>query len=189
MRVAIILRSSNLICMTRPRFTDALSRIKLLEILAPFDPHVAGTPPLGIDLPTSDIDVLCYAPDPHVFTRAVWDAYSTCDEFSVRQWTGRENPIIASFAAADWTFELFGQALPVPEQHGWKHFQVEHRLLRIGGSRFRAAVMQLRADGMKTEPAFAASLGIEASNPYETLFDMAGWSDEALAALLREHGF
>nr|WP_280114080.1 DUF4269 domain-containing protein [Rhizobium sp. YS-1r] len=29
----------------------------LLETLAPFDPRVAGTPPLGLDAPTSDIDV------------------------------------------------------------------------------------------------------------------------------------
>ncbi|MDK1491273.1 DUF4269 domain-containing protein [Sinorhizobium sp. 7-81] len=107
----------------------------------------------------------------------------------IRQWTGRENPIIASFAAADWTFELFGHAVPVSEQHGWKHFQVEHRLLTIGGSRFRAAVMRLRDDGMKTEPAFAATLALEASNPYQALLEMAGWSDEALAALLRERGF
>ncbi|OEC95103.1 MULTISPECIES: DUF4269 domain-containing protein [unclassified Rhizobium] len=175
--------------MKRPYFMEALRRINLLETLAPFDPHVAGTPPLGLDLPTSDIDVLCYAPDPQVFTQTVWDAYSTCDGFSVRQWTGRERPIIAVFAAADWTFELFGQALPVPEQHGWKHFQVEHRLLGIGGSRFRAAVMQLRDGGMKTEPAFAATLSLETCDPYEALFEMAGWPDEALAALLQERGF
>ena len=100
-----------------------------------------------------------------------------------------ESPIIASFAAAHWTFELFGQTLPVSEQHGWKHFQLEHRLLSIGGSRLRAAVMRLRDNGMKTEPAFAVTLGLAASNPYEALLEMAGWSDEALAALLRDRGF
>jgi len=175
--------------MNRAHYTEALRRTNLLAVLAPFDPHVVGTPPLGLDLPTSDIDVLCYAPDPHAFTQVVWDSYAICNDFSIRQWTGRENPIIASFAAADWTLELFGQDLPVSEQHGWKHFQVEHRLLTIGGSPFRAAVMQLRGDGMKTEPSFAAALGLKGSNPYEALLEMAGWSDEALAALLRERGF
>lgn len=187
--MAAICLSGNLIAMSRPHYTEALSRINILEILAPFAPHVAGTPPLGLDLPTSDIDVLCYAPDPHVFTRAVWDAYSKCEDFSIRQWTGRENPIIASFAAADWTFELFGQALPVSEQHGWRHFQVERRLLTIGGGPFREAVMRQRRGGVKTEPAFAATLGLTEGDPYQALLEMAGWSDEALAALLQRLGF
>ncbi|WP_081952646.1 DUF4269 domain-containing protein [Rhizobium sp. YS-1r] len=43
--------------MDRPHYTEALSRMDLLETLAPFDPRVAGTPPLGLDAPTSDIDV------------------------------------------------------------------------------------------------------------------------------------
>ena len=175
--------------MNKPHYTDALRRTNVLAILAPFTPRVAGTPPLGLDLPTSDIDILCYAPDPHAFTQAVWEAFATCDEFSVRQWTGRENPVITSFSAADWTFELFGQPLPVSEQPGWKHFEVEGRLLAIGGNPFRAAVMQRREAGMKTEPAFAAALGLKGSNPYQVLLEIAGWSDSALAALLRERGF
>lgn len=175
--------------MNRPLFTEALKRINVLEILSPFDPHVAGTPPLGLDLPTSDIDILCYAPDPQLFTRTVWDAYSTCNEFTVRQWADRENAIIASFTAADWTFELFGQALPVSEQKGWKHFQVEQRLLALGRDPFRATLMRFRHHGMKTEPSFAAVLGLKGSNPYGALLEIAGWSDEALSALLRERGF
>ncbi|WP_142848748.1 DUF4269 domain-containing protein [Telmatospirillum sp. J64-1] len=175
--------------MLKPHYTEALKRTNVLEILAPFDPHVAGTPPLGLDLPTSDIDVLCHAPDPHAFTQTVWEAYAEYDEFCVRQWIGRENPVIASFAAAGWTFELFGQALPVSEQHGWRHFQVEHRLLTIGGNSFRAAVMQRRNDGMKTEPAFAATLDLKGSNPYQALLEIADWSDDALTALLHERGF
>lgn len=175
--------------MNKPHYTEALKRTNIIDVLGKFDPHVAGTPPLGLDVPTSDIDVLCYAPDPDAFTQAVWEAYATCDAFSIRQWTGRENPIIATFAAADWTFELFGHVLPVSEQHGWKHFHVQHRLLTIGGNPFRAAVMELRDDGMKTEPAFASALGLKENNPYQALLEMAGWSDEALVALLRERGF
>jgi hypothetical protein len=58
----------------RPPYADALARTGLLARLAPFDPHVAGTPPLGLDLPSSDIDLLCFAPDAVAFARAMWDS-------------------------------------------------------------------------------------------------------------------
>jgi uncharacterized protein DUF4269 len=42
-----------------------------MKVLAPFGVRVAGTPPLGLDVPGSDIDVLCFAPDVLVFTDTV----------------------------------------------------------------------------------------------------------------------
>ena len=48
--------------MNRRSYEDALAECGVLEALASFDPRVAGTPPLGLDLPDSDIDVLCFAP-------------------------------------------------------------------------------------------------------------------------------
>jgi len=35
-----------------------------MRALAEFDPHLAGTLPLGLDLPTSDLDILCHAAEP-----------------------------------------------------------------------------------------------------------------------------
>lgn len=40
--------------------------------LNPFDPRVAGTPALGLDLPGSDLNILCHAPDPDAFLAVLW---------------------------------------------------------------------------------------------------------------------
>jgi hypothetical protein len=174
--------------MGRPSYDEALERAGVLRTLARFDPHVAGTPPLGLDLPASDIDILCHAPDPYVFTSVLWAAFSGLDDFAVRQWVGAERPVIASFAAEGWVFEVFGHARPVSEQHGWRHFLIEQRLLAFGGPRLRAAVMARRRAGAKTEPAFAAALDLP-GNPYQALLDIERWPDEAVAALIAGAGF
>ncbi|WP_439490947.1 DUF4269 domain-containing protein [Blastomonas fulva] len=174
--------------MIRPHYLEALDRLGVLPELAAFDPHVVGTPPLGLDLPASDIDVVCFAPDPDGFTRAVWNAFGTHAEFRMWQRIAHDRPVVASFAGAGWTIELFGQASPVSEQYGWRHFVVEQRLLALGTSVFRDAVMAQRSNGMKTEPAFAALLGL-VGDPYQALLSLEACSDTDLTALLVDKGF
>lgn len=157
-------------------------------LLEAFDPHVAGTPPLGLDLPTSDVDVLCHAPDLAAFASVLWHAYKDRPRFSIRQWIGVPRPVIASFEAEGWTFEVFGSTQPVHEQAGWRHFLVERRLLELGGAAFRQSVMRYRLDGLKTEPAFAAALGL-AGDPYVAMLDLGERSDSELAGALATAGF
>jgi len=154
--------------------------------LAPFDPHIAGTPPLGLDLPSSDIDILCHAADAQIYLETVWALFSAHDDFHVWQWTGRpgdDRPIVARFKAMGWEIEVFGAAASVSDQAGWRHFNVERRLLAIGGQALRDRIMALRMQGMKTEPAFAVSLGIQA-DPYAALLDLERASDDELSALV-----
>jgi hypothetical protein len=67
--------------MSRPHYLDALDRVGVLSALSRFDPHVAGTPPLGLDLADSDIDVLCHAPDTVQFVCAIWAAFWRVSRF------------------------------------------------------------------------------------------------------------
>jgi hypothetical protein len=174
--------------MNRSHYLEALDRLDVLPELAAFDPHVVGTPPLGLDLPSSDIDIVCFAPDPDAFAYAVWNAFGTQAEFRMWQRLRLDRPVVASFTGAGWTIELFGQSAPVSEQFGWRHFLVEQRLLALGGGVFRAAVMAQRSKGMKTEPAFAALLGLD-GDPYQALLCLERCSDIDLTALLMDHGF
>jgi hypothetical protein len=170
--------------MDRPSYIDALDRSGLLKALARFDPHVAGTPPLGLDLPESDIDVICHAADAQAFARAVWDFACSFDGFAMHQWTGNGRPIVASFHVDGWPVEVFGDSRPVAQQPGWCHFQIERRLLVLGGEALRAAVMKRRHDGLKTEPAFADVLRL-AGDPYLALLGLESMSDAELAQMLR----
>lgn len=157
------------------RWQVALERSEVLSVLAAFDPRVAGTFPLGIDMPGSDIDVLCHAPDAQAFARAVWAAFRTVPGFAMHQWVGAERAVVAAFTMHGVPFELFASPIPVDAQVGWRHFTVERRLLAERDASFRDAIISARQAGMKTEPAFAHVLGL-AGDPYAALLDLA---DEA----------
>lgn len=165
-------------------YLEAIKRVGVLAALARFDPHVAGTPPLGLDVPNSDIDILCHAVDPHDFVAAIWTSFSSYEDFAVRQWRHNDQSIVATFRKEGWFFELFGHVLPVEKQQGWRHFLVERRLLAIGGEGFRAEIMRLRLNGMKTEPAFAAVLNLK-GDPYQVLLDIDSLDDYQLRNLLK----
>ncbi|QAY79636.1 DUF4269 domain-containing protein [Sphingosinicella sp. BN140058] len=167
--------------MGRASYRDAVDRAAILSVLSEFDPHIAGTPPLDLDVPTSDIDILCHAPDPCRFAAAVWKAFGSRPDFRMWQWIGADRPVLATFEAHEWQFEIFGQATPVAEQAGWRHLVIERRLLALGGERLASAVMAFRRNGLKTEPAFAAALKL-GGDPYQVLLDMGDWTDESLSA-------
>ncbi|MBC8791900.1 MAG: DUF4269 domain-containing protein [Tagaea sp. CACIAM 22H2] len=167
--------------MSRIAFTQALARLDIMTKLATFDPHIAGTPPLGLDLPGSDIDVLCHAPDLDAFARIVENAFAREANFKIRRASLDAPSLIANFEAFAWPFEVFAQTRPVDEQTGWRHFEAERRLLSLGGARLRAAVMAARREGLKTEPAFARVLGLT-GDPYAALLTIADEDDAALAA-------
>lgn len=107
------------------------------------------------------------------------------------QWQGlgqkADRPVIASFSVAGVPFEIFGQARPVREQDGWRHFSVEKRLLRLGGEDLREAVMNARRQGAKTEPAFAWVLGLK-GDPYRAMLDLAELDDAGLLEVLKVKG-
>ncbi len=173
--------------MIRPGYREALADSRVLAALAAFDPHVAGTPPLGLDLPDSDIDILCHAPDADAFCTIAWFACAGFEDFTMHQWRSGGRPVIARFRAQGWAFELFASPEPVTAQAGWRHFIVERRLLGLGGDRLRDAVMTARREGLKTEPAFAKILGLR-GDPYAAILALEAQSDTALADLLRMKG-
>ena len=174
--------------MSRRSYEHALAECGVLEVLTPFDPRVAGTPPLGLELPDSDIDVLCFALDPHRFTDTVWRAFSDAPAFTAKQWVDPPRAVIACFEVAGWRIEVYGEATPIERQRGWRHFAVERRLLAIGGPNFRAAVLAVRRQGIKTEPAFATVLGLS-GDPYIAMVDLDEQGDHSLISMLLALGF
>lgn len=174
--------------MTRPDYRDAIGALNIIKHLADFGPHVAGTLPLGLETEKSDIDVLCETVDIDRFAQKVWALYSDRTGFRMRQWLSNGQPVIASFTAYGWEFEIYGSTEPVERQPGWLHFTVERRLLSLGGASFREKIMELRHSGSKTEPAFWAALR-QSGNAYSGMLSLLDRSDDALAKLLTDAGF
>jgi len=169
--------------MSCPTYQDAIHRTGILDLLAPFDPHVVGTLPLGIALPDSDIDIVCHAQDPDAAAELIWTAFCSIDGFALYRWSARGRPLIAAFEADGWPFEIFVSPEPVADQAGWQHFVVEQQLLDLGGFALRDQVMTLRMQGMKTEPAFATVLGLT-GDPYSALSALYGRSDQDLLEII-----
>jgi hypothetical protein len=136
----------------------------------------------------SDIDVLCFAPDARAFTDTVWRNFASAPAFTAKQLTRTPRPVVASFEVAGWRIELYGEAIPVEQQRCWRHFAVERRLLALAGEGLRLPVLALRHLGLKTEPAFAAVLGLS-GDPYLALLELGEQDDRTLRSLLQAAGF
>jgi hypothetical protein len=109
----------------------------------------------------SDIDIVCCAADRSSVATLLWEHFREADDFALYQWSARGRPVIAKFSTYGWPFEIFASATPVQDQAGWRHFDVEKRLLSLGGPAFRTTICAFRAGGVKTEPAFARALELE----------------------------
>ncbi|PCC74979.1 protein of unknown function [Nannocystis exedens] len=161
-----------------------LQSLAIFERLAAFRPALAGTLPLPIHTEASDLDVLCEVHDPAAFVAAC-SPYATRPGFTTEQAPVRGVPsTIVRFAADEFAVELFGQPQPVAQQHGWRHLQIEARVLALAGEAAVATITQWKREGMKTEPAFARWLRLPGDDPYLAVLALEELDDEALRRLM-----
>ena len=153
-----------------------LAAAGLWPLLRAYGPVLAGTVPLGIDTPASDLDVLCEVPAAaqEAFGELLRARFGAQPGFRLAQRTiGGHATTVVGFRYEAEELEVFGQALPTAQQHGWRHLLVEHAVLVAGGEAWRAAVRALKQQGLKTEPAFAQLLGLP-GDPYAALLALEG---------------
>jgi len=163
----------------------ALHDLGIFTTLREFDPVLVSTICLGIDVPDSDLDVVCEIDDPQRFAAVVESAFSHHEAFELCHRTDRTLPaVVAQFRYAGFTIEIFGEPQPVERQNAYRHHVVHARLLAIGGEAMRRAIQRLKASGLKTEAAFATHLGL-GGDPYETMLALSDLSDDALREMMR----
>lgn len=174
--------------MIRPHFQSVIDDLRIMEKLAPYDPVIIGTPPLGIEGPESDIDIACTAASLEEFAEAVSDLLSDGGPVTVKNVNKLSEPAVTvSLQAQGWDIEIFAQSLPTGQQWGVRHFRIEQRLLNLHDA-VRDRIKSLRTQGMKTEPAFATLLGLPGDDPYAALLLLEHESDEQLRLRLSEKG-
>ncbi|NER22688.1 MAG: DUF4269 domain-containing protein [Symploca sp. SIO1B1] len=162
---------------------QVVQNLSLLVILCEFDPVVIGTPPLGLELETSDIDIACSAKDLARFQKVTSTELSKFDCFQCRHATWQnQKSVIVQFHAYDWDIELFCQTIPTNQQWGVRHFKIEQRLLNIE-PKLRGVVLRLKQMGLKTEPAFVHALGLP-GDPYSSILELENLSNDELAHLI-----
>ncbi|MBP0019594.1 MAG: DUF4269 domain-containing protein [Cyanobacteria bacterium SBLK] len=164
-----------------PRQKAAYSILaEILPKLSAFDPVLTGTIPLNIDVPDSDLDIVCYTPDLEKFKRVLTENFGHFQNFILTQSIIDELPtVIVRFERNNFAFEIFGQSRPVIRQKAFRHMIVEARLLQYGGEKIRQQIRQLKQTGLKTEPAFAIAFNLT-GDPYQTLLELSDLPAEEL---------
>jgi hypothetical protein len=155
---------------------------QILEQLEPYNAVLAGTFPLDLATAGSDLDVLCEVHIHPLFAAHVEHCFGNETGFRLETTVRRGSQVtVVNFAVDSLAVQLYAEPTPVVEQAAFLHMDVEYRLLLLGGREARERVLALKNTGLKTEPAFAAWLGLT-EDPYAALLDLAHLPEEQLAA-------
>ncbi len=151
---------------------DEIKKYKIFEILEKYNPILTGTIPIGIDLPESDLDIICECENHSEFKTYLSKVFSDKKEFKIYsiKHDGIESTI-AEFKTDNFLFEIFGQNIPTENQNAYRHMLIENRILNEKGLEFKQKIKELKSDGLKTESAFAKLLGLK-GNPYTELLKL-----------------
>lgn len=77
--------------------------------------------------------------------------------------------VIAQFDLKGFPVEIFAQDLDPIHQNAYRHMCTEYALLQRYGDDFRHQILELKKNGVKTEPAFGRLLQLQ--DPYRDLLD------------------
>ncbi len=162
------------------RAYQVLRELDVFFQLKAYAPMLAGSYPLDLEVDDSDLDILCEAQNLLAFEQKLNELYHHHQDFHCEaQLDGALPTMFASLRCQGMLVEFFAQQIPVRHQAGFRHMEMEERLLRLGGYQARRAIRTLKAQGVKTEPAFAKYFGID-GDPYEALLTLAKLDDAAL---------
>jgi len=151
-------------------------------------PLLAGTFPLGLDVRTSDLDVICQTNNPARLADNLRNCFAWYPGFRLylRNIAGLPT-VVAKFNYHGFPVEVFAQARPPERQRAVRHLCVEKRLLRLGGDEVYDCVLTLKNLGLKTEPAFARCLKL-GGDPYLALLELANLTNREVQELLSGAG-
>jgi hypothetical protein len=162
---------------------QTLSALEIFSALSHYDPILVSTVCLDIATLTSDLDIICEVHDHERFIDDATRHFGSYSRFSVHRATRALPATTIQFFTEDFEIELFGQALAVEKQAAYVHLRQTHRVIQLGGERWRSAIQKLKNGGIKTEPAVAQLLGL-AGDPYQAVIQLQDQDDEALLSII-----
>ncbi|MDC8107015.1 DUF4269 domain-containing protein [Chryseobacterium sp. PTM-20240506] len=147
-----------------------LTKYQILEKLKDFSPLLAGTIPIEIDIDGSDLDIICEVKDEDFFLETIRlsqlippGIHFTVEKIEIKG----EKSIVINFNLEEFPIEIFGQDKPTTQQNAYRHMVAEYTILQEKGEEFKQQIIELKKEGIKTEPAFGVLMNLE--NPYEDL--------------------
>ncbi|PTT68971.1 MULTISPECIES: DUF4269 domain-containing protein [unclassified Chryseobacterium] len=149
---------------------EVLTKYQILEKLKDYSPILAGTIPIEIDIEDSDLDIICEAKDFTEFEKSLSEMFSEFDLKIEKITVNNEQATVLNFDLEEFPVEIFGQNKPATEQNAYRHMIAEYKILQEKGNDLKKKIIELKKQGIKTEPAFGILLNLE--SPYEDLLKM-----------------
>lgn len=148
------------------RLFNQLVELEIMLHLAKYDPLLIGTIPIGIDIESSDVDIVICSDNFDNLATVLSELYGTMELFELYR---RDNgSLVCRFVFMDFAYEIFASSVPSRESNGWRHMIIENQILRSRDQEFRDKIISLKRQGIKTEPAFAMLLGLD-GDPYDAI--------------------
>lgn len=149
---------------------EILTKYRIFEKLKDYSPILAGTVPIEIDINGSDLDIILDVDlrfeedflDDLMFSKFI--PHDVDVEYPI---INGEKCITLNFILEEFPIEIFGQNKPAIQKNAYLHMIAEYKILQEKGEEFKQKIIELKKEGIKTEPAFGILLGLE--NPYEDL--------------------
>lgn len=82
----------------------SLRESRVLEILRDYDPVLVSTVCVDLDIPSSDLDVICEARDLEAFSTFLSSTFGTFRGFSIRRSDRSQPAIVAQFFFGSWEY-------------------------------------------------------------------------------------
>ncbi|MDP9960477.1 DUF4269 domain-containing protein [Chryseobacterium lathyri] len=154
------------------RAYEVLDKYQVFEKLKPYSPVLAGTIPIKIDIENSDLDIICEVDlkSEEDFLDYIMSSRLIPVDTEVKienNIIDGEKSIVLNFMLEEFPIEIFGQNKPSLEQNAYRHMLAEYKILKEKGTDFKHKIIELKKQGIKTEPAFGLLMGFK--NPYEDL--------------------
>lgn len=151
----------------------ALTSKKILYHLLPFDGILTGTMPLDLFVEgKSDLDIICCSNAFESVEKVLLSNFSNESSFDLKIKSVHDVPtLLCHFLVESFPVEIFCQNKPVEAQLAYRHMLVEYKLLQKNGLSFKRQILELKSQGMKTEPAFAQLLQLT-GDPYEAILEL-----------------
>lgn len=154
------------------RAYEVLTKYRIFKVLDYYSPILAGTIPIEIDIEGSDLDIICEVDlrfeedflDEIIFSKLIpFEIDVKVENLIIKG----EKCIVLNFTLEEFPIEIFGQNKPTTAQNAYRHMIAEYKILQEKGEEFKQKIIELKKQGIKTEPAFGLLMNLE--NPYEDL--------------------
>lgn len=151
------------------RIFQVLENSQIFQKLKLYNPILAGTFPIGINIDGSDLDIILETRNLETLKKLLISEFQDQEQFSIDLIEINEvKPLVCKFQLEEFPVEIFAQNQPTYLQNAYLHMIKEFEILEKENHEFRRKIIELKKLGLKTEPAFAKLLGLS-KNPYVEL--------------------